>query len=65
MELMVIMPRDIEPSCLFTISCILSVKINAGIHFFGGIFPRNVAFKKLLCQHEVEKRYPPSILRML
>jgi hypothetical protein len=38
MELMVIMPRDIEPSCLFTTSCILSVKINAGNLFFGGVF---------------------------
>ncbi len=41
MELMVIMPRDIEPSCLYTISCILSVLMNGTPLLFGVIFKFN------------------------
>ena len=58
MELMVIMPRDIEPSCLFTTSCILSVKINAGTHFFGGVFSRGVASESCCVNMSVVKNVP-------
>jgi hypothetical protein len=67
MELMVIMPRDIEPSCLFTTSCILSVKINAGNPFFGGVFSGGFASRSCCDNMNMVKKCIrlPSILRML
>jgi len=63
MELMVIMPRDIEPSCLFTTSCILSVKINAGNLFFGGVFSGGFASESCCASISMVKNvYAPLYL---